>query len=243
MKFTYYAYENLVNKMKGGGYKIDNYHNYDSYDKVVIMRHDVDFDLKKAVEFARFENKIGVSSTYFILLTSNFYNILSKESKKMIDEIIKNGHEIGLHFDEVRYGEKAKETLGVEKLIKSEMDLLAEILNCPINSVSMHRPSLSTLKANYQMDGVVNSYSEEFFRKFKYVSDSRMHWRENIEKIVKENQYKALHVLTHPFWYGFEEKDQKRIILEFIAKAQEERVLNLKENITNLDEIIDMERY
>lgn len=243
MKFTYYAYENLVNKMKGRGYKIANYHNYDSYDKVVIMRHDVDFDLKKAVEFARFERRIGVSSTYFILLTSNFYNILSKESKKMIDEIIKNGHEIGLHFDEVRYGKKAKETLGVEKLIKSEMDLLAEILNCPINCVSMHRPSLSTLKANYQIDGVVNSYSEEFFRKFKYVSDSRMHWRENIEKIVKENQYKALHVLTHPFWYGFEEKDQKGIILEFIAKAQEERVLNLKENITNLDEIIDMERY
>ena len=161
----------------------------------------------------------------------------------MIEEILKNGHEIGLHFDEVRYEDRVKESLGLEKLIKSEIDLLAKILNYPITCVSMHRPSLSTLKANYQIEGVVNSYSEEFFRKFKYVSDSRMHWRENIEKIVEENQYKALHVLTHPFWYNFEEKEQKRIVLEFITKAQKERTIDLKENITNLDEIIDMERY
>ena len=43
---------------------------------------------------------------------------------------------------------------------------------------------------------MINSYSKEFFQNFKYVSDSRMKWREDVMKYVKEKQYPRMQILT-----------------------------------------------
>ena len=44
--------------------------------KFFLIRHDVDFDLKLALDLAKFENKLGIKSTYIILTTCESYNIL-----------------------------------------------------------------------------------------------------------------------------------------------------------------------
>ena len=64
------------------------------------MRHDIDFSLKKALEFAEVEQEQKIRSTYFVLLTTDMYNAMSKEAGQKIRAIMKMGHEIGLHFDE-----------------------------------------------------------------------------------------------------------------------------------------------
>ena len=55
MEFTYRAYENLINMLKDKKYVFSNYRNYCSYKKSVIMRHDIDMDVKKATEMAEIE--------------------------------------------------------------------------------------------------------------------------------------------------------------------------------------------
>lgn len=79
MKFTYDAYKNMILLLEEHGYTFCNYLNYKRYDKSVIMRHDVDNDLEKALKFSEIEYEMGISSTYFVLVTSNFYNIFSKK--------------------------------------------------------------------------------------------------------------------------------------------------------------------
>ncbi len=127
---------------------------------------------------------------------------------------------------------------GVENVIRREINLLADVLECEIKSVSMHRPSLKTLHANYHLGNIVNSYSTEFFSGFKYVSDSRRRWREDVCEIIKSREYDRLHILTHAFWYNVVEKNIKQSILEFIGNAELERKIALSKNITDLDEII-----
>ena len=54
MKFTYDAYENLISKLQKHGYQFASYYDYKSFEKPVIMRHDIDYSLQKSVELAEF---------------------------------------------------------------------------------------------------------------------------------------------------------------------------------------------
>ena len=77
MKFTYEAYRNLIALLRECGYTICDYHNYTQADRSVIIRHDIDLQIEKAVKMAEIEYDMNVSSTYFVLVCSNFFNIFS----------------------------------------------------------------------------------------------------------------------------------------------------------------------
>lgn len=241
MQFTYKAYEQLINSLSDNAFIIGDYHNYNEYEKCAILRHDVDYDLEKAIPFSEIEKNNNAKSTYFVLLTSDFYNPASRLSLKVFDELRKNGHEIGLHFDEVRYLSDTVEWCEdyiIENILK-EAELLGKIIDEPIKSVSMHRPSRYTLESNLDIPGLVNSYSKEFFQNFKYVSDSRMIWREDVQQIVSSNEVERLHILTHPFWYKKNSLSIEKVLLEFINSANKKRFKILFDNITDLESIVD----
>lgn len=240
MEFTYDAYANLVSELREHKYQFASYHDYKCFEKCVIMRHDIDYSLEKAVKLAEFEKQLDMKSTYFILVSSPFYNVISADSLSQIKVIQNAGHEIGLHFDELNYTEdQYRKFGGVERAIRKELELLSSVLDSEIRSVSMHRPSKKTLEANYDFGDVVNSYGKEFFDGFKYVSDSRRRWREDVNEVIQSDKYPQLHILTHAFWYNTVERDIKESILAFIDEAKEERLVSLDQNITDLSEIID----
>ena len=135
------------------------------------MRHDIDFSLIKALKFAELEHGLGVASTYFVLLSTDFYNPASAKSIDIIHRIAKLGHGIGLHFDEKKY--KLANGGGVIKHILRESHVLSKIIDMPISTVSMHRPTKQMLEANLQIPGVINSFSFTFIHNFKYLTDSR----------------------------------------------------------------------
>ncbi len=236
MEFTYNAYESLISLIKHSNYEITNYHDWASYEKCVILRHDIDFDIKKSLEMATLENSLGVKSTYFVLATSDFYNIFSSSNAAMLSKISALGHEIGLHFDEVRY--PGLDLEGISEKIIDECQLLEKAVEKNISTVSMHRPSKMILDANLHLPNIINSYSDTFFNNFKYLSDSRRRWREPVEDIISSGQYNKLHILTHAFWYNHKEIDIHDSIRTFINKAGNDRYMTMSENITDLDLIM-----
>lgn len=237
MQFTYSFYSNLIQYLKDKGYNISNYHEYGAYDKVAILRHDVDMSVDKALAMAELEHELGVCSTYFFLLSTDFYNIASHKSLSKINRIRELEHEIGLHFDEVKYGNISNPG-GVLPYLQDEVKAMEIILGAPIRAVSMHRPSDVTLKADYDLGGIVNSYSKTFFHDFKYVSDSRRHWREDIFRVIRSGSSNKLHILTHPFWYNEKELTIEQSIIGFVNAANWERYCSVRENIKDCDEII-----
>ena len=231
-QFTYNSYRNLIYLLRGNGYAITSYHTWQETDRCVILRHDIDTSLEKAVELARVEQELGVSSTYFVLLTSDFYNTASKVSVEKLRAIQSMGHELGLHFDEKAYPEGAPEETVAR--ILCERDILSSILGTPVTTVSMHRPSEETLEADLKIPGMVNSYGKTFFHDFKYLSDSRRRWREPVLDIVSAGTYDRLHILTHAFWYRDQEEDITTTVSDFINSANMERYEQMEENITDL---------
>ena len=236
MEFTYAAYRELITLLKNEGYRFCGYFDHVGNDKRVILRHDIDYCVEQAVKLARVEQEMGVSSTYFVLLRTDFYNPASKRTLDMVRQIHDMGHEVGLHFDEVAYQGCSAEELPA--LIHYEAKLLGDICGFPIRSFSMHRPNQLTLAKDLQVEGLVNSYGEEFFRQFKYLSDSRRNRREPVLDIVRSGEYDKLHILTHAFWYGDEEETIGDAIGRFIRSANLERYDQMAENIRSIEEIL-----
>ena len=239
MNFTYKSYRQLIGLLKKHDYAFANYWNYNQFHKPVIMRHDVDESLDKAVKLAKLEQEEGITSTYFILLSTDFYNVASQNSLDKIRRIVECGHEIGLHFDEVKYLSLDGVKPDIVGAIKTEAKIMSEIIGEQIKAVSMHRPSKETLEADYRIEGMINYYGMEFFKGFKYVSDSRRRWREDVNAIITSGEYDKLHILTHAFWYNEEELDIKASVEQFVLSGNRERYQSMKENITALDEIMD----
>lgn len=234
--FTFQGYSNLIDVLKELQYDFVDYHDYTKSSRCVILRHDLDNSIEKAVTIADLEHERGVKATYFTLLRTDFYNPASKNGLSGLKKILSLGHEIGLHFDEMAYDELDD----VEDAIKYEAGILSDILGAPITTVSMHRPSQKTLDANYDLNPMVNSYSKTFFNDFKYLSDSRRRWREPVLDIIKSGQYDRLHILTHPIWYQEHEESIHDTIKRFVTNANKERYYQEAENIKDIQSILDI---
>ena len=235
MNFTYSDYSALIGLLREKGYAFSSYVNYPGRGRCVILRHDIDYSLEQAVKLARLEKELGVRSTYFVLLSSDFYNPASSSSYRDLHEILDLGHDIGLHFDETAYD---YDRFGIEYYIRKEARILSDLIGVNISSFSLHRPNHFTLETQIRIPGLINSYGEEFFNGFKYLSDSRRRWREPVEEIIEKGEYEKLHILTHAFWYHDEERDISRTVLDFIRSASRERESTMKDNITDLEQIL-----
>lgn len=239
MQFTYDAYRSLIRILRENDYVFADYITCDDLKKSVILRHDIDYSIEKAVELAALEAEENVKSTYFVLLSSEFYNLAAKENKDKILQINRLGHDVGLHFDELNYDDDCKKN--VPKLILKEVQMLEDLLQIEVKSVSMHRPSNGTLEADYDLYPYINSYGKKFFKQFKYVSDSRRRWREDVVNVIESGTYEKLHILTHAFWYHKEEKDLYTTIKDFIEQGKADRYYILDKNITDLKSILGEE--
>lgn len=231
--------------MKESSYSFANYINYREHEKSIILRHDVDFDLKKAACMARIEQQVlkeKSSAVYFVLVSTNFYNIFSKESKSYLKDIVEHGGEIGLHFDETQYDINTEEEL--KEYIKKERDILQILTGKEVNVVSMHRPSKKFLSSELQVENMINAYGNKFFKEMKYISDSRRNWKEDVEKLISEEKYERLQVLTHPVWYTkVQKKNIREAVKDEIIGAMEDKYINFKNNISDFDSVMAYKEF
>lgn len=159
MNFTYQSYHALLNLLSAQGYSVRNYHNCMHSSRCVILRHDIDNSLSQAVRLAELEAKEGVSSTWFVLLRTDFYNAFSKAGTEALRYIQSLGHEIGLHFDEASYVPALGPDEVVQSIIK-ECGLLSALLETPVSS-GFHAPPVKS----YPGGGLLYSRHCEFLWK------------------------------------------------------------------------------
>lgn len=173
---------------------------------------------------------------YFVLVSTDFYNIFSKESRRLLSKIMEYGGEIGLHFDETQYDIRTEYEF--KECVLKEKNILQEVIDAKVNVVSMHRPSQKFLMSEMMIDGLINAYGKEYFHDMKYVSDSRRNWREDIDNIIINEQYNRFCILTHPIWYDIEEKRNiKQAIYIQMVNSLKEKYANFKNNITDFESI------
>lgn len=170
----------------------------------VLWRHDIDLSVHRALKMAEVEADIGVQATYFVLLHSEFYNLLDKSVFEKMQAILALGHALGLHFDMAFYP-PFKTVAQLEAKLAWEKAILEDLFAMPVFAFSYHNPGSSP---GIQPDtdtvaGMVNTYGKSIQQHYRYCSDSNGYWRhQRLHNVLSSTESgQNLHILTHPEWW------------------------------------------
>lgn len=221
--FTIKRYEEILDSIEAEGF-VSSLFTAPASGKHILLRHDIDMSVHRAVKMARLEAKRGFRSTYFFQLNSAFYNIAEQEVRSMCQEIIQMGHGAGLHFDMESVQGKGPDS--VSGAISKQADILNYYLDTSISALSFHNPDLNNaIQFNDALIcGMVNTYGEKLRMNYEYVSDSNGIWRHrSIFDVLKNPQKQHIHALLHPVWW----QDSFMPPRDRITRAIEGRAKNL----------------
>lgn len=200
LDFTYGSYARFLKHAKDIAPILSLREFYDLNKKnCIILRHDIDIDIYPAYKLAKLENEIGIKSTFFVLTTSHTYNPLSPLNRRLLNEMKRDGFEIGLHFDPTIYGD-----ISYDKMLSNvilECKILENIIGESIRSISLHNPSIH---GKYPIfDDYHNAYSPDIFSDFAYMSDSCMNFRgKSSYQFVEKAKEMPIQMVFHPIHWS-----------------------------------------
>lgn len=215
MDYSFGAYEAFLGDLQDRGYDFVGFG--DPAPGEVILRHDVDISTSRALEMARIEADYGVESTYFFLVSSPAYSIVSAEGRAALDEIERLGHDVGLHFDVHHYWNEMPREDRLTERVLAEMHGLERLTSNPVDVVSFHIPPESVLGVAF--DGFRNTYAPRYFGEIDYVSDSNQKWRE--EPPFGDGLPETVQVLAHPGLWTRRGDSLDDILLDFRERLEE----------------------
>ena len=118
MKNRYNIYEELITKLINANYQfitISEYKKLLNKGKHVIIRHDIDSDVKIARKMFEIEKKYNIKATYYFRKCT-----IDKELMKELNE---NNFEIGYHYEEIATYVKHNKLKSKEEIIKNMKDI------------------------------------------------------------------------------------------------------------------------
>jgi hypothetical protein len=167
----------------------------------LVLRHDVDFDLRCALRVARLEAELGVASTFFVMVRSSCYSILDPRNTAAVREIVALGHHIGLHLDTTAYD--ADDAHDLVDGARRELDILAWVAGADPEIISFHRPLPELVGSDGNGFGVPHTYEPRFTTDLHYSSDSQGRFRFGDPfSTAAFVERRALHLLLHPLWWS-----------------------------------------
>ena len=217
------GYREFLERFIERGYTFKYFHEHVSPDGELILRHDIDFDTHLALKAAQIETDLGIKATYFFLLRSNFYNVLSPRDFDQILAIRDLGHKISIHFDPTIYQDfhagLAQEVETFRHLFQEEVDI-----------ISLHRPNDFFKSYDATIQDIEHTYQSKYFKNIKYFSDSTGRWRFGHPQQSEEFlDRKSIHLLIHPVWWmisGFDNLDKLRIYYDQRKSALKDDFFN-----------------
>ncbi|MAL41048.1 hypothetical protein [Thalassospira sp.] len=228
-KFNIEGYKNLLIDFKEIGYEFRSFGDFDKQSAHVLLRHDVDYDVGRALSIAKVENELNISSVYHVLIRSKFYNPFDPDVVSKIKEIVGLGHTVGLHFDAALY-ESNFDVL--QRACAEECCILEEIVGRKVEDISFHRPAAELLGCDQLLSGRRHSYQPKYFTEIGYCSDSqgRFRYGHPLEHEAVKNR-RALQLVLHPIWWSENEAISPiERINEFLSQKSTDIKVAMAEN-------------
>lgn len=222
--FSLDLYEETLKKAKSLGYAFPTVselkNGFGGRDRFLLLRHDIDSSPRYALQMAKVEHRLGIRSSYFVLMHSPHYNPAAPPHWDALREIIGMNFEVGLHYDTSFFEERGMDLL---QGVLDDVAALEKILGIKIASVSQHRPASSPFLKKLN-EYYVDAYNNELVNNVFYISDSGFKWRGKslIDCIGTEDR---IHALIHPLTWTFSELDMagtyRRISTELESQTRE----------------------
>jgi hypothetical protein len=203
MEFTHATYRALLQHIAAQGHTICPLRDVPERGKFVILRHDIDYSVVKALELAEIEHDLGARATVFLMLGSTYYNLLALEHLRAARRIVTLGHEIGLHYDTDAFDHLPPEEQSERVTLQARF--LSDVLQTPVTSVAQHNPSVTATRV--KVVGFRDAYADEYCRRIAYLSDSRRLFGA-ADPFKFFEQHDQAQLLIHPLWWSVDNKSR-----------------------------------
>lgn len=175
--FTLKTYRILLGSLQKVGYRFQTFEEFmtePAQGKAIVMRHDVDELAWNALKLAKVENELGIRATYF------FRVVKQSNVPEVIREIVKLGHEVGYHYEDLSTAEGDK--VAAIESFKAHLAYFRQYY--PVKTVCMHGSSTSKYDNRTLWDdqslvdfGLVGEpYLTVDFDKVYYLTDTGYAW-------------------------------------------------------------------
>jgi hypothetical protein len=164
--------------------------------RTVLLRHDVEFDIRAAERLAEIESNHGISSTFLIAIRSPFFNILDESVARAVRRIGNLGHELGLHFIGDLDGPHLLDRIDRDRELASD-----QLGAGDLDLVSYHAPGSLDRLRTLLPDAYLLLYRDIIRGHQEYVSDSGGTWRDDLTQAAKQPPPRGIQLLTHPHWW------------------------------------------
>lgn len=177
--FTLIKYEAFLKSAIEAGYQLVSYQEYikHDYEKVLMLRHDVDKKPLNSLRTAELQHRLGARGTYYFRATKESFNV------EIIKKIRDLGHEIGYHYEDLTFfkGDAAKAIVHFEKWLNKLKELY------PVETICMHGSPMSKWdnreiwkNYDYRSFGIIaEPYFDIDFNKVFYITDTGRQWDGN----------------------------------------------------------------
>lgn len=150
----------------------------------IVVKHDVETDVSKALSLAKIENKYGIRATYYVqsyLLQDNF---------KKLQEIQELGHEVTYHYDvlDSNNGDFELATREFEETINNFKEYGFNVKTvCPHGNPIMNRNGWDSNKDFFRRKDITDKFCDildivvhlpsKINYKYTYISDAGYSWK------------------------------------------------------------------
>ncbi len=228
--FEYDSYRELLREALHQGKRVVAFRDMPDSDPFLLLRHDIDFSIERALVMARIEEALGVTATYFVLLSAPYYNALEARSLRMLREIVSAGHELGLHYEVVSLEGVARDRW--QGVVEAQCGALSAVLEVEIGTVAQHKPTRAGVL--WAPRGFQDAYADEFVGRIPYLSDSRMVFDlEQARRVMSSNA--RVQLLIHPIWWS----ERPRNRGEVFGQLSDEVTVRLDRQLTGEHEAIE----
>ena len=178
---------------------------------------------------AEIEAEMDMRASYFLLLGSPYYNLLSDTSIAAPRRLVALGHEVGLHYDVRSIARASEEPAAV---LAKQAELLSELAGEKVVSIAMHNPSTSGADL-FRRSAFINAYDEKFTQD-GYFSDSCGAWRDDfVNRYAEDKLPENIQLLVHPIFWAEESQDRLTTLEQFAAS----QVAELADEIEGVREL------
>lgn len=182
--FTLPVYQELLATLADAGYAFQTYAGFvtNPQPRVVVLRHDIDRKKENALVFAKIQNALGITGSYYFRVVPVSWDA------DIIREVSRLGHEVGLHYEDVDLVRR-KEHLSGSALMESayrhfilQLTRLRELV--PVLTICSHGSPLSPFDNkmiwnhySYKDLGILaEPYLDTDFSRVAYLTDTGRRW-------------------------------------------------------------------
>ncbi len=190
---------------------------FDARGDGVLLHHDVELSLDRALTMARLETTLRIGATYCVPLDSPLHDTSIVTLARTVQTISQLGHTVGLQFDPWQHWDELPGDATLRSRIAAEREVLARLLDEPIPVVSFRQPT-DRLRA-LELDDAINACRSSPDETHPCVRDHE--WRQITSPA--ETIPDPARVLVHPgLWYPVERRESA--VLTDLREAAYQRV-------------------